>query len=252
VGGLLSMTVHQGTNAGTYFYCYDGNGNVAALVSAADGTVVARYEYGPFGELLRATGLLALLNPFRFSTKFCDDESGFYYYGYRCYDPSTGRWLSRDPIGEKDSNLLFAFVKNSPVSFYDMLGLWKLGGPLPSNFPHNTIVCGKDGKVELRMAYFGNLPSCIRSCTVEHEQSHKDDVLASNPNICVGARPGTQILYSSREEEVASERKACLVQLQCLQKALDDPKTTQRQKALIEKNMDDVRAYCNHRTGHNL
>jgi RHS repeat-associated protein len=122
VGGLLSMTVHSGTNAGTYFYCYDGNGNVVALVSAASGAVVARYEYGPFGELLRATGPLALLNPFRFSTNFCDDESGFYYYGYRYYDPSTGWWPSRDPIEEKGGLNLSAFVRNSPISFADKDG----------------------------------------------------------------------------------------------------------------------------------
>jgi hypothetical protein len=47
VGGLISMTVHSGANAGTYFYCYDGNGNVVALVNAADGEIAAQYEYGP-------------------------------------------------------------------------------------------------------------------------------------------------------------------------------------------------------------
>jgi len=100
VGGLLWMTVPSGTNAGTYFYAYDGNGNVMALVSAADGSVAAHYEYGPFGELIRATGPMAKVNPFRFSTKHQDEETGLVYYGYRYYDPSTGRWPSRDPIGE--------------------------------------------------------------------------------------------------------------------------------------------------------
>jgi YD repeat-containing protein len=90
VGGLLSMTVHSGANAGTYFYSYDGNGNVAALVNAADGAVVARYEYGPFGEVIRATGPLAKENPFRFSTKYQDDETDLLYYGYRYYNASTG------------------------------------------------------------------------------------------------------------------------------------------------------------------
>jgi RHS repeat-associated protein len=123
VGGLLSMTVHQGTNAGTYFYCYDGNGNVAALVGAASGAMVARYEYGPFGELLRATGPLAFVNPFRFSTKFCDDEAGFYYYGYRFYDPSTGRWPSRDPLQERGGVNLYAFLHNAAISQIDFLGL---------------------------------------------------------------------------------------------------------------------------------
>ena len=57
VGGLISMTVYSAERMpGTYFYCYDGNGNVVALVNAANGTIAAQYEYGPFGELIRATG----------------------------------------------------------------------------------------------------------------------------------------------------------------------------------------------------
>ena len=32
-------------------------------------------EYGPFGEFIRATGPMAKANPFRFSTKYQDDET---------------------------------------------------------------------------------------------------------------------------------------------------------------------------------
>ena len=49
VGGLLSMTYsapNAGTNAGTYFFCYDGNGNVMALVNAANGAIAANYGKG--------------------------------------------------------------------------------------------------------------------------------------------------------------------------------------------------------------
>ena len=95
------MTVHQGTNAGTYFYCYDGNHNGATLVNATNGAIEAVYELDAFLRVLRATGRLAFVNPFVGSTKFCDWETGLLYYGYRYYDPLTGRWPSRDPIGEK-------------------------------------------------------------------------------------------------------------------------------------------------------
>lgn len=37
----------------------NGNGNVMALVNAADGTVAANYDYGPFGEVIRSTGPMA-------------------------------------------------------------------------------------------------------------------------------------------------------------------------------------------------
>ena len=126
VGGLLWMTGASPVKSQvtTNFASYDGNHNVMALVNAADKSVSASYEYGPFGELMRATGPLAKANPFQFSTKFQDDESGLVYYGYRYYAPSEGRWLSRDPSEEKSGFNLHGFVANVPVSSMDFLGLW--------------------------------------------------------------------------------------------------------------------------------
>jgi RHS repeat-associated protein len=140
VGGLLSMTVYAGTNAGTYFYAYDGNGNVAALMNAANGALAAQYEYDPFLGITRASGAQAFVNPFLGSTKFFDAETGLYYYGYRYYDPSTGRWPSRDPLGElgfqilagnrnrRDGNL-YCFVRNNPLTKFDLLGLTTVTSP---------------------------------------------------------------------------------------------------------------------------
>ena len=125
VGGLLKATfsVGQATNC---FAIYDGNGNVAALTDADGTNLVAHYEYGPFGEPLRATGPMAKANPFRFSTKYQDDETDLLYYGHRYYGSSTGGWLSRDPMGETAAERnLYAFVHNDAISSYDVLGLAK-------------------------------------------------------------------------------------------------------------------------------
>ncbi|HWN96203.1 MAG TPA: RHS repeat-associated core domain-containing protein, partial [Methylomirabilota bacterium] len=124
VGGPLGITT---TNAGTHFVGYDGNGNVAVLVSANSGTATANYEYDPFGNVLRATGPMALLNPFRFSTKYVDDESGFNYYGYRFYNALVGRWLNRDPIGEAGGVNLYCQIVNNPVTRFDPYGLTDWG-----------------------------------------------------------------------------------------------------------------------------
>ncbi len=75
VGGLLAETINISANAGTYFCAFDGNGNVSALTKSSDGSLAAQYEYGPFGEVIRATGPMAKVNPFRFSTKYQDDET---------------------------------------------------------------------------------------------------------------------------------------------------------------------------------
>ena len=121
-GGVGGLLLRESSATGASYYHYDGNGNVTALTSAA-GTIQAAYTYGPFGETLRAVGPLAQSNPWRFSTKYQDEETGLLYYGYRFYNPMDGRWLSRDPIEEQGGWNLYGFVANDAVSRYDALGL---------------------------------------------------------------------------------------------------------------------------------
>ena len=121
VGGLLSTKFH--TSNTTVANGMDLNGNVTLLVNKATGQSAATYDYGPFGEPLRQSGEYATLNPFRFSTKYTDNETGFVDYGYRPYIPSLGRWPSRDPIEEKGGVNLYGFVDNDGVNHWDYLGL---------------------------------------------------------------------------------------------------------------------------------
>ena len=52
-----------------------------------------------------------------------ETASGMFYYGFRYYDPQTGRWPSRDPIEEFGGLNLYGFVGNDAVSRWDFLGL---------------------------------------------------------------------------------------------------------------------------------
>lgn len=47
---------------------------------------------GPFGEVICATSSITLAIPIRWSTRYTDLETDLVYYGYRYYNPSTGRW----------------------------------------------------------------------------------------------------------------------------------------------------------------
>jgi RHS repeat-associated protein len=154
VGGLAWVTLHtaSGSSSGTHFTCYDGNGNIVALVSATTSDVTARYEYGPFGEPIRVSGPAATLNPFRFSTKRTCNTTELVLYEYRAYSSTLGRWPSRDPIGELGFTLLgsgtlpitgmecdeksntvpisergdenlYVYVGNDSISLLDILGL---------------------------------------------------------------------------------------------------------------------------------
>jgi RHS repeat-associated protein len=65
---------------------------------------------------------MATANPFRFSTKFQDDESDLLYYGRRYYSFAKGGWLSRDPIEENGGPNLYGFVLGNPINRFDALG----------------------------------------------------------------------------------------------------------------------------------
>jgi RHS repeat-associated protein len=48
--------------------------------------------------------------------------SGVLYYGFRYYNPNTGRWLTKDPAGERGGVNLYGFVNNNPIYWMDVLG----------------------------------------------------------------------------------------------------------------------------------
>ena len=139
IGGLWAVKVHGGSPSDN-FVAYDGNGNVTALVDGSTQVASGRYEYGPFGELVRSSGALAKVNPFRFSTKWQDEETELLYYGKRFYNSTTGRWLSRDPIEEDDSSNLYAFVANQPTLAVDTFGEsgYYPGGSTPGSRGHHV------------------------------------------------------------------------------------------------------------------
>jgi len=56
------------------------------------------------------------------SAVFTKSASGVRYYGFRYYNPSTGRWLSRDPIEEEGGVNLYGFIGNNGINDADMLG----------------------------------------------------------------------------------------------------------------------------------
>jgi RHS repeat-associated protein len=118
VGGLLEVS-YYGTAVTNCFVAYDGNRNVSALVNALDGTTVANYEYDPFGQTIRMTGAMAKANPMRFSTQWADDNIGDVRYLYRNYNPSIGRWESRDLVEEGKTGGLYCAFVNSPAVYYD-------------------------------------------------------------------------------------------------------------------------------------
>ncbi|MDT9303301.1 MAG: RHS repeat-associated core domain-containing protein, partial [Limnospira sp. PMC 1281.21] len=138
VGGLLSVRIHDGNH--TVLPYYDGNGNVMGYTKT-DESSAAVFEYDPFGRTLKASGPLAAQLPHRFSTKYTESETGWLYYGFRYYDPQTGRWPNRDPIEERGGVNLYGFVGNDSISYQDKLGLYTLDDAI-SHLSKNNVPRG--------------------------------------------------------------------------------------------------------------
>ncbi len=153
-GGLLLIRETKGNVTTDLYPLYDGSGNVIALADPT-GTLQAEYAYGPFGELIHARGPKAQSCPFRFATKYYDQETGFYNFGRRFYDPVTGQWLSREPLGEKESLNLYSYCGNDPINYVDVDGLWRI----------NTQEAANDQRVEwllMQLSAGSGLPNAPR------------------------------------------------------------------------------------------
>src|SRR5207302_3908067 len=139
-GGLLARTDNSTINPTYAFYHADGNGNVTCLINGNQ-NVVAKYIYDPFGNTLSKSGPLSDANTYRFSSKEIHPNTGFYYYGYRFFDPNTQRWLNRDRIGEEGDINLYAFAFGDPIDWIDDDGLKPLPCPTIGEYIKNNKKC---------------------------------------------------------------------------------------------------------------
>src|SRR3989441_12698088 len=79
-----------------YVYHADGLGSIGGLTDA-NGNIAAAYTYDSFGNLTGSTGTVT--NPYRYTAREFDTETGIYYYRARYYLPGGGRVASEDTLG---------------------------------------------------------------------------------------------------------------------------------------------------------
>ena len=100
------------------FCLHDANKNVMQKTDAS-GFLQENYAYAPFGE--NSGDASADIG---FSSEVFEATIALSYYNYRYYAPSFCFWMRRDPIGEYNSNKIYLYVKNNPISNFDTLGLF--------------------------------------------------------------------------------------------------------------------------------
>lgn len=129
-------------------YLYKGSSQLAMvdvltgkqIMTDSTNTVVWEADYKPFGEA-DVNPNSTVVNNFRFPGQYYDAETGLHYNYHRYYDPSTGRYVTADPIGQDGGINVFTYVENNPINFFDQLGYFKAGGPKAS-FPGHSDFSG--------------------------------------------------------------------------------------------------------------
>ena len=129
-GTIYGFVVKNGTAESTYYYDFNLQGDVVAIIDMA-GNKVVEYTYDVWGVPLSITGTLAdtigQKNPIRYRGYYYDNETGFYYLQSRYYDPEIGRFINADGYVFTGQGVLgynmFAYCGNNPVNFLDNNGM---------------------------------------------------------------------------------------------------------------------------------
>ncbi|MCP4304188.1 MAG: RHS repeat-associated core domain-containing protein [bacterium] len=114
---------------GTITYLHHDQLGSTRLLTDEEGTEVGSYTYDPYGQLTNQTGTAA--TRFGYAGEYTDTETGFQYLRARYYDPTTGVFLTKDPLAASTSEP-FGYVAGNPLNTSDPLGLFCIFGKNPN------------------------------------------------------------------------------------------------------------------------
>lgn len=125
----------------TYRVVADHLGSVRLVIDVITGEIAQRMAYDEYGNVVLDTS--PGFQPFGYAGGIHDRDTGLVRFGARDYDPLSGRWTAKDPIGFEggDANV-YAYVHGDPVGWIDPSGLAKCG-------PGATPVAGTNYSVRI-------------------------------------------------------------------------------------------------------
>ena len=139
------------------YYVHNDHLGTPQAITDKNQAIVWQARYDPFGKATVTTGLLE--NNVRFPGQYFDGETGLHYNYYRYYDPSTGRYITSDPIGLRSGLNTYAYVNANPLSYIDPLGLARSRKGLPK--PEYRKCDDAADKVCNKKCGCGNVGRCV-------------------------------------------------------------------------------------------
>jgi RHS repeat-associated protein len=194
---LAGYAPAQVEDANGVYYAHADHLGTPRLMSGSSGQIVWRSRQEAYGKATvqqdpDANGADVILN-IRFPGQYFDAETGLHYNYFRDYDPSIGRYVQSDPIGQLGGFNAFGYVEGDPVRWFDRAGKIRdtnTSSPIPSGScggkdgggngevrqlppgskgPIKEVVCNKiddcykkcQCKYDVALALCGPSPSCI-------------------------------------------------------------------------------------------
>lgn len=172
----------------TSYYEQDGLNSVSSL-SNGSGALANTFTYDSFGTLTASTGTLS--NPFQYTGREFDQETGLYFYRARYFDQNLGRFISGDPVGFRGQDInLYRYVKNQPSGFVDPSGYVSIDPNFNPNCLHSlqralNIVHHLPKKCDCGFRKIGtgrSFTDLINDPGITVHSAPNDDVTSTGPN----------------------------------------------------------------------
>lgn len=141
----------QTVSGTSYFYAQPHLGSTSEMTDGS-GVVQAQYSYDPFGRVIKLQGTLSA--DFQYAGYYEHEPSRLNLTVFRAYNPTLGRWISRDPYA--DSLPLYSYSSNIPTQLTDFHGL-EPGLYWPPNIPQNPSYPGVGEAVWQGLVNYGDM-----------------------------------------------------------------------------------------------
>ena len=241
---MIKNDFHNGSdNAKTYYYHKDGMGSITSLTDK-DGKEIEKYIYNAFGKMTiydeedNKLEESQFDNPYSFTGREHDSETGLHYHRARYYNPELARWISEDPIEFNSGDMnLYIYVMSNPMKYTDPNGEM-ITILVNKSTISSAIFAYYYAKLELyditdTDKYFHCMANCITSKVISPEMAHLlsqawEEAKANYRQMCLKTRP---------EDEAANKagREAAKAGQECKNICLSRVKEGASKEKLKEK-----------------
>ncbi|MCD0462258.1 RHS repeat-associated core domain-containing protein [Roseiconus lacunae] len=218
------LVVRDGTG-GLRYYHRNQQYSVNALTDSSGG-IVERYAYDAYGGLSVFDGSGAARtataegNRYTYTGREWDDELSLYHYRARMYDPVSGRFLGRDPIGYVGARIeIYAYCNSNPVAYVDFNGHQRTLPGSGWKEPKTRQECAKKYAWQWPLLLVPNLGIenkvlAFAKCVVEERLKHPRRPISQIHETCLNKVGVEDIKPPTRPAAIALARTyCCLVRL---------------------------------------